>query len=171
MRDYFLKTERIGFSHWTPEDAPFARKLWGNREVTKYISAPGGFSENEIAERLDKEIANQKNLRIQYWPGFLLDTEAFIGCCGLRPYGAEEDVYEIGFHLCPDFWGKGLGMEAAKAIIEYAFETLKAKDLFAGHHPENASSAKMLQKLGFRHIRDEYYEPTGLFHPSYRYRI
>jgi RimJ/RimL family protein N-acetyltransferase len=87
----------------------------------------------------------------------------------LRPYCLEDGVYEIGFHLRPDYWGKGLGTEAAKAVIDYAFTTLKANDLFAEHHPNNIGSMKLLEKLGFHHTHDEFYEPTGLNHPSYRY--
>lgn len=168
MRDYFLHTERIGFSRWTEKDIGLARRLWGDRQVTGYISGPGGFSDQEITERLQKERHNQKTFGVQYWPIFYLATEDFIGCCGLRPYEPEDGVYEIGFHLCPDQWGKGLGTEAAKAVMDYAFDQLHAKDLFAGHHPQNTGSRKMLEKLGFHHSHDEYYAPTGLYHPSYR---
>lgn len=170
MRDYFMKTERVGFSKWDDRDILLAQSLWCDTEVTKYICASGGFSKQDIKERLEKEICNQNNFNIQYWPIFCVDTGDFIGCCGLRPYRLENGIYEIGFHLKPKYWGKGLGTEAAKAVIIYAFEILKANDLFAGHHPNNIGSAKMLNKLGFHHTHDEYYEPTGMNHPSYRYK-
>ena len=32
---------------------------------------------------------------------------------------------------------------------------------------ESAASSKVLHKLGFHYIGDEFYEPTGLNHPSY----
>lgn len=51
--------------------------------------------------------------------------------------------------------------------IIYGFEILKADKLFAGHNPNNKASQKVLQKLGFVYIGDEFYEPTGLYHPSY----
>ena len=92
-------------------------------------------------------------------------SKDLIGCCGLRPYRGGK--YEIGFHLRPQFLGKGYATEAATAVIDYAFSVLKAEALFAGHHPNNAASAKVLLKLGFRYIGDEFYEPTGLYHPSY----
>lgn len=40
-----------------------------------------------------------------------------------------------------------------------------AKEL--GHHPENEASRKILTKLGFKYLEKKYYEPTGLYHPSY----
>jgi len=170
MNDYFLKTARIGFARWDKDGIELAQLLWGNSEVTKYICASGTFSAMEVKERLDREIDCQREFQVQYWPIFCLNDDALIGCCGLRPYNFEEGIYEIGFHLRPDFWGKGLATEAANAVIDYAFNTLKVRDLFAGHHPNNLDSAKMLEKLGFHHTHDEYYAPTGLNHPSYRYK-
>ena len=62
----------------------------------------------------------------------------------------------------------GLAVEAARAVIEYALTTLGAAGLFAGHHPANEASRRVLIKLGFHYTHDEFYPPTGLNHPSYR---
>ena len=164
-KEYFLKTERIGFSKWKDNDLEYAKFLWGNPEVTRYICANGIFSHEDIINRLNREIDNDNKYHVQYWPIFELDSCKFIGCCGLRPY--DENIYEIGFHLCPEFWGQEYASEAANRVIEYAFNTLHVKKLFAGHHPHNIASSKLLHKLGFVFISDEYYEPTGLYHPSY----
>ena len=51
--------------------------------------------------------------------------------------------------------------------MEYAFISLKVHALFAGHNPKNSGSRKLLIKLGFKYTHDEFYEPTGLDHPSY----
>ena len=66
-----------------------------------------------------------------------------------------------------ELWGKGYAYEACIAVIEYAFEMLKFDGIFAGHNPKNQTSASLLKKLGFTYIKDEFYTPTGLFHPSY----
>ena len=164
-RAFFLKTDRVGFSKWGSDDMELAKSLWGNPKVTKYICASGIFSTDDIINRLNTEIANEAAYQVQYWPIFELTTTALIGCSGLRPYARNE--YEIGFHLRPEFWGQGYAAEAANAVIEYAFTTLKAKRLFAGHNTNNSNSRKVLSKLGFTYIGDEFYEPTGLYHPSY----
>ena len=166
-RCFFLQTERLGFSTWAEDDLPLARALWGDPQVTHYICAAGTLSEQDIADRLQREISNDALYRIQYWPLFELSTGEFVGCGGLRPYEPDADALEIGVHLLPAYWGQGLALEASQAIIRYAFEALGAKRLFAGHHPANANSGKVLKKLGFRYLRDEYYAPTGLYHPSY----
>lgn len=85
----------------------------------------------------------------------------------MHHYDLENRISELGFHLVPEAWGKGLAAEAARAVISYAKAQTDLKALFAGHHPENHASKKLLQKLGFEFQRKEYYEPTGLEHPSY----
>lgn len=68
MREFFMKTERIGFSKWNEEDLDLAIQLWGDKEVTKFICATGMFSNEDIDQRLKTEINNDKHLHIQYWP-------------------------------------------------------------------------------------------------------
>lgn len=168
MREFFMKTDRIGFSRWNCDDIEIANLLWGNQQVTQFICATGVFSPEDISARLKKEIENDRQFGIQYWPIFELATGELIGCCGLRPYN--DDIYEIGFHLRPQFWRKGFSVEAATAAINYAFNELHADGLFAGHNPKNVASSKVLAKLNFRYVRDEFYAPTGLYHPSYELR-
>jgi RimJ/RimL family protein N-acetyltransferase len=79
----------------------------------------------------------------------------------------EERIYELGFHLRAEPWGRGLAEEAGRALIDFGFETIGAEALFAGHHPENQASRRTLVKLGFRLTHEEFYPPTGLLHPSY----
>lgn len=163
---YFLKTARLGFRHWSRDDLPLAVALWGDPEVTRYIGGP--FSPGQIKERLDGEIAAMSAHRIQYWPIFLLTgDDEHVGCGGLRPYRPEDQIYELGIHLRPAYWGRGLAVEAGQAVIRYGFETLGAKGLFAGHHPGNAASRRLIEKLGFQFTHKELYAPTGLQHRSY----
>jgi RimJ/RimL family protein N-acetyltransferase len=163
---YFLNTARLGFRCWKADDLPLARALWGDGDVTRLIGGP--FSDVAIANRLAAEMSTQAHFGVQYWPVFLLATGGFAGCAGLRPYRPEEEIFELGFHLRPAYWGQGLAMEAGHALIRYAFETLGAKGLFAGHHPANAASRRVLEKLGFALRGEEFYAPTGLMHPAYR---
>lgn len=170
MRKFFLESARLSFSTWEQNDYSLAKELWGNDEVAKYISTNSHFTDEEIESRLEKELDNGKKYNVQYWPMFLSETKEFVGCCGLRPYDLEKNIYEIGIHILPQYWGKGIGTEALNTIIEYAFRELKVKDLFAGHNPKNDASKKMLTKVGFKFVREEYYAPTGLMHPSYLYK-
>ncbi len=164
---YFLTSKRLGFRRWEVEDLDLALNLWGNPEVTNFIDARGKLNREEVKKLLTKEIATQKSFGIQYWPIFLLTTNELVGCCGLRPYDQEKIIYEIGAHILPKHWRNGYAVEASRFVIDYAFNALNCSTLFAGHNPNNYASKKLLEKLKFNYIRDEYYEPTGLNHPSY----
>jgi [ribosomal protein S5]-alanine N-acetyltransferase len=164
-RDYFLKTERLGFDRWHERDLPLAMGLWGNAKVSSLIGGP--FTADEVRARLGREIEWMAVHGVQYWPVSLLQNGEFAGCAGLRPYRLEEQIFEMGVHLRPENWGRGLAQEAGRALIAFAFETLGAKALFAGHHPANAASRRLIEKLGFRFTHEELYPPTGLNHPSY----
>ncbi len=164
---YFLFTGRLGFRHWRADDLEFAQELWGDPDVTRLIDARGQLSREQVQEKLQNELASETAYGVQYWPIFLLSTEEHIGCCGLRPYDLSEKMYEIGFHIRKQQWGRGFATEAARRVIAFAFEELMVKALFAGHNPQNLVSRKLLEKLGFHYTHDEYYAPTGLSHPSY----
>ncbi len=163
-----MSTDRLGFSVWTEDDEAQAFSLWGDAQVTRYICASGVFSPEDIKARLRTEIANMADYGVQYWPVFDLQSGELAGCCGLRP--RSEGCFELGFHLRPHYWGRGLAAEAAEAVIDLAFGKLGASELFAGHNPDNVNSAKVLKKLGFEYIGDVFYPPTGLYHPSYSFK-
>jgi hypothetical protein len=54
---YFLKTARIGFRGWTLEDLPLALGPWGDPRVMGLIDARGRLSEDQVKERLLREMA------------------------------------------------------------------------------------------------------------------
>ncbi|WP_147819614.1 GNAT family N-acetyltransferase [Salidesulfovibrio onnuriiensis] len=164
---YFLKSERMGFRCWGMEDLDLAVSLWGDPEVTRFIDARGELRKDLVRERLEQEILRHKESGVQYWPIFRLEDGEFVGCCGLRSHDRERAVLEIGFHIRRAHWGQGYATEAARAVIAYAFGSLGASALFAGHNPANTASARLLEKLGFVYTHDEFYPPTGLLHPSY----
>ena len=165
MRSYFMRTTRLGFGTWSPDDLGLAVALWGDARVTRLIGGP--FPEDWVEDRLALEIATQSAHGFQYWPVFRLSDDAFIGCAGLRPVPSSDDALELGFHLRPEHWGQGYATEAARAVIARAFAEAGAGILVAGHHPENDASRRTLLRLGFRYTGDVRYAPTGLDHPTY----
>lgn len=58
-----------------------------------------------------------------------------------------------GFH--PAHWGKGYGTEAAKAVMAWCEQFLKAERFIAETEVENTGSAGILGKLGFREVSKE----------------
>ncbi len=164
LRTFFTKTHNLGFSHWSADDIPLARSLWSDPEVTHFICAHGAFTEEEISAKLENEITNLQKHSVQYFPIFELSTESFVGCCGVHFFDGR---FELGYHLRPEFWGKGYATEAAVEAMRIFSETHPMDTLYAGHHPSHLVSAHILKKLGFEQFRTVYYEPTGLQHPLY----
>ena len=76
-------------------------------------------------------------------------------------------MVRLSAHILPKHWRNGYALEACCSVIDYAFKVLNCTALFAGHNPKNNASKRLLEKLNFKYIRDEYYAPTGLNHPSY----
>jgi RimJ/RimL family protein N-acetyltransferase len=165
--EYFLISDRLGFRAWREEDWPLAMELWADARVTRLLSGRYSTPE-EIRARLEREMATQRQFGMQYWPVFLLAGGRHVGVCGLRPWRIEEKVPELGYHLRPQFWGQGLAVEAGRAAIEFGFGRLGARAIFAGHHPANAASQKVLLKLGFHYTGDEVFPESGMLEPTYR---
>ena len=86
-RAYFLHSERLGLGTWKADDVDLALGLWGDPAVTRLFGGP--FTEAQVRERLAREMATQAEHGVQYWPVFLLDDGAHVGCCGLRPHDEE----------------------------------------------------------------------------------
>jgi RimJ/RimL family protein N-acetyltransferase len=166
MTGFFHQSSRLGFRVWHETDLPLARALWGDPAVTRFITV-GALPEGQIRARLEQEIQIQQRHGIQYWPVFLVATGEHIGCCGLRPHGADSGTPEFGVHIASRHWRQGYAFEAATCVIDHAFRIIGANALFAGHHPSNTASRGLLARLGFVYTHDEFYEPTGLHHPSY----
>lgn len=164
---YFLETSELGFRNWLPDDFSLAKQLWSNPEVTQTIFENGPLTDSEIRDKLNLEIFNVTKFGVQLWPFFRLSDGQFIGICGLSPYQLFEGIFELSIQVLPEFWHKGYGYNATNAMIDYTFNTLNIKSIFAGHHPQNTNSANLLKKLGFRFTHMEYYPPTGVNHHSY----
>jgi len=162
--DYFISSDRVGFSCWQADDLPAAMTLWGDPRVTKLFHKYP-LDRDQVAARLAQEIANREMHHIQYWPIYSLADDAFIGCAGLRPHST--NVLELGVHLKPEYWGCGYATEVVQRVIDYAFEQNLAQGLIAAHHPQNIGSRQTLLKLGFIGTEKKLYEPTGLLHPYY----
>src|SRR5437868_6823764 len=118
------ESPRLIFRSWSDADIDLATKLWGNPEVMRYLGGP--YTTAQIEQRLRREIDNGRQFGIQYWPIFVKENGVHAGVCGLKPYKPELREFELGFHLLPDFWGRGYASEAAHAAIDFAFKSIGA---------------------------------------------
>ena len=77
------------------------------------------------------------------------ETGKPIGICGLVKRETLPDA-DIGYAFLPAFWKKGYALEATAATKRHAFAVLGHQKLLAIVNPENASSIKVLEKIGLR---------------------
>lgn len=73
-----------------------------------------------------------------------------IGGVGLR-FSPAHSSAELGYWIGVPYWGNGYATEAARALLDYGFETLKLNRIFASHFKPNAASGRILRKLGMLH--------------------
>lgn len=90
----------------------------------------------------------------------LKDTDALVGDCALR---TDEDprLGEIGFTLSRGNQGQGLGTEAVRALLGYAFDTLQMHRVIAVTDAKNAAAAALLERVGMR--REGHYLENAWF--------
>ncbi len=83
------------------------------------------------------------------------------------PDGIEIECIEIGWHFRPASWGFGYATEAARELVQYAFEQLKLPMLIAVTDPDNPRSAAVIERLGMRYdgLTTRYYggKPLDLY--------
>lgn len=80
---------------------------------------------------------------------FLVEHErAAIGLVGVS--WENENAPELGYCFAVDHWGKGYATEAARAVIDYAFEEFAIDELLSGARVLNPASRHVLEKCGFQ---------------------
>jgi RimJ/RimL family protein N-acetyltransferase len=62
--------------------------------------------------------------------------------------------------------GKGIATEVAQACLQYGFEQLNLKEIYAMADANNEGSNHILRKLGFRQI--ESFDLEGILHFWYK---
>ena len=77
--------------------------------------------------------------------------QKLIGYCGLidQEINGVPEV-EVGYRLHPDYWGRGLGTEAAKAARDHGFNQLGFTRLISIIEADNLASIKVALKNGMK---------------------
>ncbi|MCD4524674.1 GNAT family N-acetyltransferase [Nocardioides sp. cx-173] len=76
---------------------------------------------------------------------------AFLGWCTLARWEPAHRRATLGYILAEAAWGHGYTTEAARALLQWAFDTLDLHRVQAEVDTRNPASARVLEKLGFRH--------------------
>lgn len=132
----------------------------------------GAFSDDEVQEWLNRQIARYKMWGFGLWAVILKETDEMIGQCGLtmQPW-KDKEVLEIGYLFQSNYWHKGYAAEAAKACKEYAFETLNADEVCSIIRDTNIPSQKVAIKNGMVKKDSSVKHYKGIDMPHDRYVI
>jgi ribosomal-protein-alanine N-acetyltransferase len=144
-----LHTARLRLRPFTSADADALFALHSNARVLRYWDSPP-WTERARAERF---IATCRQLA-EEGSGARLALErssdgAFLGWCGLTRFNPDYRSASLGYCLTEAAWGLGYATEAARALLEWAFDTLDLNRVQAEADTRNAASARVLEKLGF----------------------
>ena len=77
------------------------------------------------------------------------ETGVLIGTCGIRKDVVDSGCADLGFALAVEYWGQGFATEAARAMVQFAFENLGVEEVDAICVQANDRSVGVLERLGF----------------------
>lgn len=89
-----------------------------------------------------------------FWKVLSQSTQEPLGWCCLRVADASLDTGSLGYRLQRTAWGNGYASEASRALLEHGFSRLDLARVKATTYEENVRSRRVLEKLGFRLIRE-----------------
>lgn len=145
-----LETERLTLREITSADAEFFVEVLNDPEFIRFVADRGVRTTEDAANYIATKI---RPSYAQFGFGFyiveLKQNAQPIGICGLVKRETLEHV-DIGFSLLQRFCGNGYAYEAAAAIHAHGRSVLGLSKIVAVTAPDNASSAKLLEKLGLR---------------------
>lgn len=75
--------------------------------------------------------------------------QALVGSCGFKDAPRQGRV-EIGYGVAPDCRNQGVATAAVAALLDLAFSSGDVHQVLAQIDPDNRSSTRVVEKLGFR---------------------
>jgi len=144
-----LHTPRLKLRPMSDADADALYAMHSNAYVLRYWDAPT-WTERERADRF---IANSQRMADEGSGARLaidrLSDGAFIGWCSLSRWNPDFRSASMGYCLTDAAWGQGYATEAARAVLQWAYDTLDLNRVQAEADTRNTASARVLEKLGF----------------------
>jgi RimJ/RimL family protein N-acetyltransferase len=148
-----LETDRLIFRDFSSTDADFILTLLNTPSWQKFIGDKNVHSTEDAEHYLiNGPLKSYLENGFGLWLVLLKDSNKPIGMCGLVKRDYLENV-DIGFALMPEYEGLGYGFEMASATIMHSKNILKIDSVVAITDADNASSIKLLNKLGLHFER------------------
>lgn len=147
-----LETERLQLrelSESSAEDAAFILRLLNEPSFIRTIGDRGVRSLGDAHGYIAKgPVTSYRAYGHGLYRVEIKASGATAGLCGLvRREGLNGP--DLGYAFLPEFWSRGYALEATRAVLAHARDTLALDRVLAIVDPANAASIRVLQKLGF----------------------
>lgn len=168
-----IATERLLLKPLTLNDADGQFNVLRDPEVSRMIgifSQPFTREQAEVWCRAAEDFhAAGKGLLCAVFEKTGTKSIGYVGAAYTDPQ-RDQGIWEVGYWLKQDKWGKGYMPEALDAVMREAANTFHLKGFFAELAETNIKSARVLQKSGFS-LREAFNKktPDDPARPSFRY--
>ncbi|MBH0085653.1 GNAT family N-acetyltransferase [Psychrobacter sp. SCQQ22] len=155
-----IETERLYLRQWRASDFAIFAEMNADLDVMKYFP-------KLLSPKVSDAIANKCSQLINdkgwgFWAVSLKETDSFIGMVGLNEAHADMSfapAVEIAWRLHKDYWGQGYATEAARASLNFAFDTLGFDEVVAFTAVINEHSQLIMQRIGMSNTQENFYHP------------
>jgi RimJ/RimL family protein N-acetyltransferase len=148
-----LSTPRLDLWPCSFDDVDTLHVLWRDPAVRKLLWDDRLISRHEAEQVVRQFVEAGNELGLGLW---MLETRAggeFVGFAALREMALAGEI-ELFYGLAPQFWGRGFATEAARALLQYAFQVLNLPRIWARTDPPNAASQRVAGRLGMQAAAD-----------------
>lgn len=143
MKKIKTETERLVIRQFCSKDAEGYFKLVYNPKVNCFVSEKLDTLE-QAKEKVEKMSLINDGSQLAVC---LKETDEFVGTL----FGVwEEDIFSICWNFLDEYCSKGYAFESAKAYVNFLFNELNARRIYAYVEDYNLSSQKLCKKLGMR---------------------
>ena len=141
-----LETSRLIIEQFCNNDVPNWAKIERDADVRRFIDGKV-LSLKEAGEYVEINIRQYQRYGYGRYAVRFKENRNLIGMCGFlnESYGID-----FGYRYSKDSWGKGLGFEAAKEVLNYGFFELGLEKILGLTAEQNYGSVRILEKLGFK---------------------
>ncbi len=151
-----VESERLVFREFTLEDLPELIQQRSDPEVNKFLGGTKLQNPEALAKRIRFYMSCYESHGFGMCAMIWKPTGEMIGSAGLQPLDGTDEI-EVGYSMTKEFWGKGIGTEAARAWLDHGFRSHDLERIVAVAHTANAASRKIMEKLGMRYEKTEFH--------------
>lgn len=142
-----LTTDRLVLRGFTPQDVEALHDVLSERDVHHYFPRTDPPTREQVEKVIADQLAHWEKHQCGWWAVLLRENGKLIGWCGLQ-FLPEFDEIEVAYLVGKPYWGQGLATEAARAAVQFGFQSLGLDRIVALASVENGASQRVIQKLG-----------------------